>query len=89
MIDLDKLQSMLDNALASETKESLNAWMDEQIKKDLQCGILRDVEFDFLSAGFSNAEEIQIATLDAIRYKEVTNDTHFDINDSDKYNLAA
>ncbi len=34
-MDLKKLQTLLDEALAAETKESLNAWIDEQIKKDL------------------------------------------------------
>lgn len=31
--DLAKLKEMLDKSLASETKESLNAWLDEQEKK--------------------------------------------------------
>ena len=35
MVDLKKLQNSLDEALAAETKESLNVWIDEQIKKDL------------------------------------------------------
>lgn len=89
MIDLGKLQSLLDKALASETKVSLNAWMDEQIKKDLECGIVRDVEFDFLSAGFSNIEGFNATITDAIKYERVVKETHFDINDSDNYNLAA
>lgn len=34
-MDLKKLQTLLDKALAAETKESLNAWIDEQIEKDI------------------------------------------------------
>ena len=31
MLDLKKLNDMLDSALESETTESLNRWIDEQI----------------------------------------------------------
>jgi len=42
VIDLDKLDSMLDAALARETPESLSKWQDEQEKKDRAAGIVRE-----------------------------------------------
>ena len=89
MIDLKKLQLLLDEALAAETKESLNAWIDEQIKKDLECGIFNDVEFNFLSIGFSYENAFQNTMLNSIIYSDVAYDEYFDVTDNDKYNLAA
>lgn len=34
MLNLKKLNDMLDSALDSETAESLNRWIDEQIEAD-------------------------------------------------------
>lgn len=34
MVDLDKLNNMLDTALEAETTESLNQWIDEQLALD-------------------------------------------------------
>lgn len=42
MLDLDKLNKMLDSVLDSETPESLNKWIDEQIATDRAQGIIRD-----------------------------------------------
>lgn len=89
MIDLEKLQILLEEALATETKESLNTWIDEQIKKDFECGIISDVEFNFLSIGFSYENTFQKAMLNSIKYSDVTYDKYFDITDNDEYNLAA
>ena len=42
MIDINKLNKMLDDALALESVESLNLWMEEQIKADREAGIIRE-----------------------------------------------
>ena len=48
MIDINKLNKMLDDALALESVESLNLWMEEQIKADREAGIIRNAEFGIL-----------------------------------------
>ncbi|MBQ2838381.1 MAG: hypothetical protein IJE73_01890 [Muribaculaceae bacterium] len=45
MINLDKLEQMLDEALARETTESLNKWLEEEQQKDRESGIYN---FDFI-----------------------------------------
>lgn len=47
MVDLDKLNSMLDAALARETSESLSKWLDEQEEKDRAAGIVRETGRSF------------------------------------------
>ncbi len=36
MVNLNKLKELLDTALASETSESLNMWIDNQMQADKQ-----------------------------------------------------
>ena len=49
MLDLKKLNDMLDSALESETTESLNRWIDEQAEVDRAQGIIRDAEFGIIN----------------------------------------
>lgn len=49
MLDLKKLNDILDSALESETTESLNRWIDEQIEVDRAQGIIRDAEFGIIN----------------------------------------
>lgn len=44
MIDLEKLTTMLDAALAVETPETLNQWLDAQIMEDGNLGAFHIVE---------------------------------------------
>lgn len=48
MVDLDKLGSMLDAALARETPESLSKWLDEQEEEDRAAGIVREASRSFV-----------------------------------------
>ena len=48
MLNLNKLNKLLDSVIDSETPESLNSWIDEQLAADRVQGIIRDAEFGIL-----------------------------------------
>lgn len=97
MIDLDKLNRMLDDALASETAESLNLWMEEQIEADRAAGIIRNADFGVLNIGLNSGglTEVQEASIasgiqEYVSYFSCENVSgDFEINSEDNYNLAA
>lgn len=97
MIDITKLNKMLDDALALETVESLNLWMEEQIKADRDAGIIRHAEFGILHAmeietSLTASQEAAIETgiTEYVSYYVSTDiSDEFETNSSNDYNLAA
>lgn len=97
MIDINKLNKMLDDALALESVESLNLWMEEQIKADREAGIIRNAEFGILhsmemetSLTASQEAAIEIGITGYISYYISTIiPEEFEINSDNDYNLAA
>ncbi|MBO5029754.1 MAG: hypothetical protein J6C59_09135 [Muribaculaceae bacterium] len=97
MIDLNELNKMLDDALESESVESLSLWMEERIKADREAGIIRNAEFGVLrswSQQNSLTELQEIVIVNGI-YEDMsyhTSDTlpdEFEINSDNNYNLAS
>lgn len=97
MIDINKLNKMLDDALASESVESLNLWMEEQIKADREAGIIRNAEFGILhsiemesSLTASQEAVIEIGIMEYVSYYiSPTISDVFETNSDNDYNLAA
>lgn len=96
MLDLKKLNDMLDSALESETTESLNRWIDEQIEADRAQGIIRDAEFGILNmyAKYSKISPLDKATIEVgmyeyVIYNKVNITDAFDSSVLDECNLAA
>lgn len=96
MIDLKRLDKMLDSALESETTETLNRWIDEQIEADRAQGIIRDAEFGILNMYDKsskiqplNKATIEIGISEYISYNKVDISEAFDSTVMDNCNLAA
>lgn len=96
MLDLKKLNDMLDSALESETTESLNRWIDEQIKADQAQGIIRDAEFGTLNTYNKYSEiltsektAIEIGMSEYISYNQGIVSDAFDSSVLDEFNFAA
>lgn len=53
MLDLKKLESLLDERLNSETKESLEQWLLEQKRKDEESGIFESDDLSVLNSNFA------------------------------------
>lgn len=96
MLDLKKLNDMLDSALESETIESLNRWIDKQIEEDRAQGIIRDTEFGILNMydRYSKISPLDKAIIDIgmseyVTYNKVDITEAFDSSVLDDCNLAA
>lgn len=59
MLELWKLERMLDEAMARESAESLAAWLDEERRKDEEAGIYRFDGLDELAVEEVPAREIR------------------------------
>lgn len=95
MIDLDKLNKLLDEALESESAESLSLWMEEQTKADRECGIMRNEDFEIPASNeaktFLAIEDIvEIGITEHVSYyaSEIVSD-EFEIDNNYDYNLAS
>lgn len=96
MLDLRKLNDMLDSALESETTETLNRWIDEQIEADRAQGIIRDAEFGILNMYDKSSKiqpldktTIEIGISEYVSYNKVVISEAFDSTVIDNCNLAA
>lgn len=96
MLDLRKLNNMLDSALESETTETLNRWIDEQIEADRAQGIIRDAEFGILNMYDKSSKiqpldktTIEIGISEYVSYNKVVISEAFDSTVIDNCNLAA
>lgn len=94
MLNLDKLEAMLDSALESETESSLNEWINQQLEADRANDIIRDADFGVLQM-FDNYPQsssksiIETGMAEYILYNTVVVSDTFDSNTIDEYNLAA
>lgn len=96
MLNLKKLNDMLDSALESETTETLNRWIDEQIDADRAHGVIRDAEFGVLNM---DGKDFKVVPLDKgiieagmseyVSYSKIVISESFDSTVSDDCNLAA
>lgn len=96
MLDLNKLNNMLDSVLDSETSESLNRWIDEQMAIDRAQGIIRDAEFGILNKydKYSNNSPLDKATIEMgmveyVSYNTAVISDSYDSSSIDNINLAA
>lgn len=96
MLDLDKLNKMLDSVLDSETPDSLNNWIDEQIAADRAQGIVRDTEFGMLNmydrySGDSPLDKttIEMGMIEYVSYNKVVISDSYDSSSHDNIILAA
>ena len=96
MLDLRKLNNMLDSALESESTETLNRWIDEQIEADRAQGIIRDAEFGILNMYDKSSKiqpldktTIEIGISEYVSYNKVVISEAFDSTVIDNCNLAA
>lgn len=96
MLDLNKLNQMLDNALDSETPESLNSWIDKQIEADQAQGIIRDAEFGILNMydKYSDNSPLDKTTIEMgmtayVSYNKAVISDLYDSSSLDNINLAA
>lgn len=100
MVDLDKLGKMLDEALEAESVDSLSLWMEEQMKTDWECGIIRNAEFSILSSytqegRFSACQEQAFETgmTEYVAYHSSTvlsdKSVMFEMDEDSNYNLAS
>ena len=96
MLNLRKLNNMLDSALESETTETLNRWIDEQIEADRAQGIIRDAEFGILNMYDKSSKiqpldktTIEIGISEYVSYNKVVISEAFDSTVIDNCNLAA
>ncbi|MDE5628471.1 MAG: hypothetical protein K2I69_02820 [Muribaculaceae bacterium] len=87
---------MLDSALESETTETLNRWIDEQIEADRAQGIIRDAEFGILNMYDKSSKiqpldktTIEIGISEYVSYNKVVISEAFDSTVIDNCNLAA
>lgn len=96
MLDLNKLNKMLDSVLDSETTESLNNWIDEQMAADRAQGIIRDAEFGILNMydKYStdsplDKETIEMGMIEYVSYNTAVLSDSYDSSSIDNINLAA
>lgn len=96
MLNLKKLDEMLDSALESETTETLNRWIDEQIEADKAHGIIRDAAFGILNlhdkrSKISSSDKMIIETgmSEYVSYSQGIVSDSFDSTVMDEFNLAA
>ena len=96
MLDLNKLNRMLDKALDSETPESLNRWIDEQIVADQAQGIIRDAEFGILNMFDKCSSDlpldkttIEMGMIENVSYNKAVISDSYDSSSLDNFNLAA
>ena len=97
MIDINELNKMLDDALESESVESLSLWMEERIKADRDAGIIRNAEFGILRSWVlqNSLTELQERVIINGIYEDISYQTsdalpkEFEINSDNNYNLAA
>lgn len=97
MIDINELNKMLDDALESESVESLSLWMEERIKADRDAGIIRNAEFGILRSWVlqNSLTELQERVIVNGIYEDISYQTsdalpkEFEINSDNNYNLAA
>ena len=97
MIDINELNKMLDDALESESVESLSLWMEERIKADRDAGIIRNAEFGILRSWVlqNSLTELQESVIVNGIYEDISYQTsdalpkEFEINSDNNYNLAA
>lgn len=97
MIDINELNKMLDDALESESVESLSLWMEERIKADRGAGIIRNAEFGILRSWVlqNSLTELQERVIVNGIYEDISYQTsdalpkEFEINSDNNYNLAA
>lgn len=96
MIDIHKLNKMLDDALAAESVESLNLWMEQQIEADREAGIIRDADFGILNSrnfdGLLSTQQeyvIEIGKTEYIAYNSADISGVFDIDCNNSYKYAA
>lgn len=96
MLDLDKLNQLLDSVLDSETSESLNSWIEEQMAADRAQGIIRDAEFGILNmydrhSGDSPLDKttIEMGMMEYVSYSKAVISDSYDPSSLDNINLAA
>ena len=97
MIDINELNKMLDDALESESVESLSLWMEERIKADRDAGMIRNAEFGILRSWVlqNSLTELQERVIVNGIYEDISYQTsdalpkEFEINSDNNYNLAA
>lgn len=97
MIDINELNKMLDDALESESVESLSLWMEDRIKADRDAGIIRNAEFGILRSWVlqNSLTELQERVIVNGIYEDISYHTfdalpkEFEINSDNNYNLAA
>ncbi|MDE5880203.1 MAG: hypothetical protein K2H60_00600 [Muribaculaceae bacterium] len=96
MLDLNKLNKMLDSVLDSETPETLNNWIDEQIAADRAQGIIRDAEFGMLNMydKYSSDSPLDKATIEMgmmeyVPYNKAVISDSYDSSSLDNIILAA
>ena len=96
MLDLDKLNQLLDSVLDSETSESLNSWIEEQMAADRAQGIIRDAEFGILNmydrhSGDSPLDKttIEMGMMEYVSYNKAVISDSYDPSSLDNINLAA
>lgn len=97
MIDINELNKMLDDALESESVESLSLWMEDRIKADREAGIIRNAEFGILRSWVlqNSLTELQESVIVNGIYEDISYHTsdalpkEFEINSDNNYNLAA
>lgn len=86
MVNLDILETMLNNALDAETPESLNAWLDAQDKKDSDCGIIRNADLLALPMSMPALEFEKLTVF--VSYSSVSLVSDFNTTD-DFFNIAS
>lgn len=96
MLDLDKLNKMLDSVLDSETPESLNRWIDEQIAAGRAQGIIRDAEFGIINVYDKHSIDspldkttIEMGMIEYVSYNKAVISDSYDSSSLDNINLAA
>lgn len=96
MLDLNKLNIMLDRALDSETSESLNCWIEEHIAEDPALGIFREAEFGTLNISDISSKDfpldqttIEMGMTEYVSYNKVFISDSYDSTSYDTTNLAA
>lgn len=96
MLDLDKLNRMLEEALEAETSESFNQWIDEQIKQEQanevayisECGIL-SLQNISTTTSLEKSIAIKNGMQKTISYNEVVLSDSFESTVLDEVNFAA
>lgn len=86
MVNLEVLEAMLNNALESETPDSLNAWLDEQEKLDSDCGIIRNANLLTLPMSMPSVEFEKLTLF--VSYSSVSLESNFNTTD-DFFNIVA